>query len=33
VAIIGAGPVGLVASLFLQKYGFDYSLIEKRVEK
>jgi 2-polyprenyl-6-methoxyphenol hydroxylase-like FAD-dependent oxidoreductase len=29
VAIIGAGPIGLTAALFLEKFNIDYKLIER----
>jgi 2-polyprenyl-6-methoxyphenol hydroxylase-like FAD-dependent oxidoreductase len=29
VGIIGGGPVGMVAGLFLEKFGIDYVLFEK----
>ncbi|KAL4509984.1 hypothetical protein ABPG72_010177 [Tetrahymena utriculariae] len=29
VAIIGAGPVGLAASMYMEKFGFNYALIER----
>ncbi|EGR34294.1 hypothetical protein IMG5_017220 [Ichthyophthirius multifiliis] len=32
VAIVGAGPVGLAASLYMQKFGLSYALIEKSTQ-
>ena len=29
IAIIGAGPVGLVASMYMEKFGLSYALIER----
>lgn len=29
IAIIGAGPVGLAASMYMEKFGLDYALIER----
>ena len=33
IAIIGAGPIGLISSLFLQKFGVDFCLIERKIDK
>lgn len=29
IAIVGAGPVGLAASMYMEKFGFSYALIER----
>jgi 2,4-dichlorophenol 6-monooxygenase len=33
VTLVGGGPVGLCAALFLEKFGIDYALIERRTDK
>ena len=32
IAIVGGGPVGMMLSLFLKRYGINHYLIEKRIE-